>query len=213
MVRSIRPRHYKHRTGLLHCVRNDGDGVHNDGDGVRNEVKNSKFHWLFGLLLLSLLQTTYAATPDRTQLAVWANEAVVAIYTFDYKHYVQQQKNAALYFTSEGWIAYNKALGASKLLETVQKNSYEVSAVATSPPKITTLDPHHWQATMTLLVLYQNPQYQQKQNLKVVITFSEAPSGQGIRGLSASGLQSTQTQAPCECKSSAKISQKKLQSV
>ena len=145
-----------------------------------------------------LSQLCYAA-PDRTQLAVWANEAIIATYTFNYKTYTEQQKEIAKYFTSDGWIAYTKALNASKLPDAVQKNLYDVTAVATQPPKLIFFDATHWQAIMTILVLYENPQYQQRQNLKVVLNFSEAPAGQGVRGMSITSLQSTATTPPCQC--------------
>ncbi len=159
---------------------------------------NKTIPLLSGLIFFIFSQLGYAA-PDRTQIAVWANEAIIATYTFNYKTYLQQQKDIAKYFTSDGWIAYSKALNASKLPEAVQKNSYDVTAVATQPPKIITFDPTHWQAIMPILVMYQNPQYQQRQNLKVVIRFSTAPAGQGVRGLSITSLQSTVTEPPCQC--------------
>jgi hypothetical protein len=159
---------------------------------------NKKTHLLSALLLFIFAPLGYTA-PDRTQVAVWANEAIIATYTFNYKTYIQQQKDIAKYFTSEGWIAYSKALDASKLLDTVQKNAYDVTAVATQPPKIITFDPTHWQAIMPILVVYQNPQYQQRQNLKVVVRFSVAPAGQGVRGLSITSLQSSVTEPPCQC--------------
>lgn len=159
---------------------------------------NKKSHLLTGLILIICSQLGYA-TPDRTQLAVWANEAIIATYTVNYKNYLQQQKEIAKYFTSTGWITYSKALNASKLPEAIQKNAYDVTAVATQPPRITTLDPTHWTAIMTILVVYKNPQYQQLQNLKVVLSFSEAPAGQGVRGLSVSSLRSTVTKPPCQC--------------
>ncbi|TAL62724.1 MAG: type IV secretion protein IcmL [Legionella sp.] len=151
-------------------------------------------------VLTLALGMSYAQTPpDTAQLAVWANEAVVATYTYDYKNYLSQQKEIAKYFTSSGWINYTKALNESKLPESVQKNAYYVSAVATKPPKMVTLDPTHWQAVMPVLVVYENPQYQQQQNLKVVVNFSVAPSGQGVRGYSISSLQATAIDPPCQC--------------
>ena len=157
-----------------------------------------KIHPLSGLILFLFSPLDYA-TPDRTQIAVWANEAIIATYTFNYKTYLQQQKDIAKYFTADGWIAYSKALNASKLPEAVQKNAYDVTAVATQPPKIITFDPNHWQAIMPILVVYQNPQYQQRQNLKVVMRFTETPAGQGVRGFSITSLQSTVTEPPCQC--------------
>lgn len=140
------------------------------------------------------------ATPDKTQLAVWVNEAIVATYSYDYKNYIADQKAIAKYFTSDGWIAYTKALNESKLPEAVQKNAYFVSAVSTMPPKVNMLDETHWQATMPVLVVYENPQYQQQQNLDVVIKFTVAPAGQGVRGLTITNLKSTVSTPPCQCK-------------
>lgn len=159
---------------------------------------NKKKPLLPGLIFFIVSQLGYAA-PDSIPAAVWANEAIIATYTFNYKTYLQQQKDIAKYFTAEAWIAYSKALTAAKLPEAVQKNSYDVTAVATQPPKIITFDPTHWQAIMPILVVYQNPQYQQRQNLKVVIRFTTAPAGQGVRGLSITSLQTTVTEPPCQC--------------
>ena len=157
-----------------------------------------KIH-VYSLLIMMALSASAKAAPDNTQLAVWANEAIVATYSYDYKNYLSQQREIAKYFTAPGWIAYSTALNDSKLPELVQKNSYFVSAVATLPPEIKTLGPNRWQATMPLMVVYKNPQYQQKQTLEVSINFTQAPSGQGVRGLSIVSLQSKVTKPACQC--------------
>lgn len=153
---------------------------------------------LISISLFILSHSGYTAS-NRTELAVWANEAIIATYTYSYKDTLEQQKEIARYFTATAWISYTKALLDSKLTESVQKNQYEVSAVATLPPKLTTLDPTHWQATMPILVIYQNPQYQQKQHLKVVLSFTKALTGQGVRGYAITSLQAQITEPPCEC--------------
>lgn len=150
------------------------------------------------LLLFIAAQNTYSADAN-TQLAVWANEAIIATYSYDYKNYLQEQKEIAKYFTADGWMNYTKALNDSKLPDSVQKNNYFVSAVATLPPEIKKINDTYWQATMPILVLYTNPQNRQKQNLKVVLTFSQAASGQGVRGYNINSLQSTVIQPPCQC--------------
>lgn len=139
------------------------------------------------------------ADDSPTQLAVWANEAIVATYTYDAQHFIARQKEIAHYFTSDGWINYSKAFDGSNLLASVQKNNYQVSAVATMPPVIKTLHPHYWQATMPLLVIYKNPQYQQKQTLEITLEFTTAPSGQGVRGLGITSLQSKVIKPMCRC--------------
>lgn len=154
--------------------------------------------FLMGLTIMICSQLSFSA-PDATQLAVWANEAIIATYTYDYKNFLQEQKNIATYFTSEGWMSYTKALNDSKLPDSVQKNEYYVSAVATQPPEITAIDATHWQATMPILVVYKNPQYQQQQSLKVVLKFTQTPSS-GVRGFSINSLQTTVSQPPCQCK-------------
>ncbi|KTC73918.1 IcmL-like protein [Legionella birminghamensis] len=141
------------------------------------------------------------AAEDDTQQAVWANEAIIATYSFNYQNFIERQKQIAKYFTSNGWIAYSTALNESKLPDAVKTNAYYVSAVATLPPTITASGEGHWQASMPILVLYKNPQYQQKQNLNVTITFEQAPAGQGVRGFAITSLTSKVIEPPCECQS------------
>jgi hypothetical protein len=153
-------------------------------------------------------QLNYAG-PEQAQMSVWVNEAVVATYSYGYKNYLEDQRQIAKYFTVDGWINYTKALNDSKLPEVVQKNRYVVSAVATKPPLITGIDATHWSATMDLLVVYQNDEYQQKQNVKINIKFTETPSGQGVKGFSINSLESIAIKAPCECPTEKEPSQNK----
>ena len=153
------------------------------------------------LLCFSLLAMPARADAplDNTQLAVWVNEAIVATYTYNYQNYLERQKEIAFYFTAQGWMAYSKALNASKLPESVQKNSYDVSAVATMPPTTKLLHDNYWEAVMPILVVYKNPQYIQKQTLEVTIQFTAVPSGQGVRGLAIASLQSKVAKPICQC--------------
>ena len=136
---------------------------------------------------------------NNTQLAVWANEAIITTYTYNYQNFVNRQKEIAFYFTAQGWIAYSNALIASKLPETIQKNAYDVSAVATMPPQIKVLHDNYWQAVMPILVVYKNPQYIQKQTLEVTLEFTLAPTGQGVRGLAIASLQAKVVKPFCQC--------------
>lgn len=153
--------------------------------------------WLY--LCLLLLPTALSAASNNIALAVWANEAIVATFSYDHEHYIEQQSQIAKYFSSEAWLAYMKANQAAGLADAVQKNAYAVTAVALMPPKIKTISPNHWQAKMPLLVVYSNPQYQQKQTLEVTLQFGLAPQGQGIRGLSINHFNTLSTQDPCKC--------------
>lgn len=153
---------------------------------------------LWGIVLFLFCMNGYA-TADKIQLQVWANEAIIATYTYNYKTYLEEQKQIARYFTTKGWISYSKALNESKLPAVIQKNNYDVTAVAIKPPIITRTDSTHWEATMPVLVQFTNPQYQQQQNLKVILGFTVATSGEGVRGFSVTSLQSTVIKPPCKC--------------
>ncbi|RUR12890.1 DotI/IcmL family type IV secretion protein [Legionella sp. km772] len=153
-----------------------------------------------GLLLTFNAVLSYSA-PDNVALLVWANEAIVSTYTTNYKTFAQDQKRLAQYFTTEGWIAYSKALNASKLPEAIQKNAYEVSSVASAPPQLAVVDQNHWTVTMPILVQYKNPQYQQQQSLNIVLGITLASPGQGIRGYAITSLKSSVTKPPCQCMS------------
>lgn len=154
--------------------------------------------WICLWLSMMLVLPAYAA-PSDAELSVWANEAIVAAYTFSATDFLDKQKTIAKYFTSTGWINYNKALQASKLKESVQKNNYTVSAVALLPPTLKTIENNQWQATMPLLVLYANKSYQQKQTLAVIITFTTATSNEGVRGLALTSFTTTVTTPACRC--------------
>ncbi len=143
----------------------------------------------------------YAQTNDIT-LAVWANEAIVSTYTYNASNFLSRQKEIAHYFTATGWINFSKALQASKLPETIKKNNYTVSAVALMPPSIKTIRTNQWQAIMPILVVYQNPSFQQQQTLEVILNFTQAPQNQGVRGLIISSIQTKITKPPCQCQRS-----------
>ena len=153
------------------------------------------------LLLFAIISLPVRAdvTPDAIQLAVWANEAIVTTYTYNAQTFLERQKEIAFYFTGTGWMAYSKALVDSKLPDTIKKNNYDVSAVATMPPIIKEIHPHYWQAVMPLLVVYKNPQHLQKQTLNITLDFTIAPSGQGIRGLAITSLQAKVMTPACQC--------------
>lgn len=149
--------------------------------------------------LVLLLEISIGHSASEAELAVWVNEAIIATYTYNYQTFIAQQQNIAKYFSSEGWISYSGALNQSGLPDTVQKNKYYVSAVATLPPTIKPMPNQRFEADMPILVLYKNPQYQQKQNLSVHLIFANAPKGQGVRGLAILSLQTKVISPPCEC--------------
>ena len=152
---------------------------------------------LVTFLCISVVNVAFAKPRD-SELVVWVSEAVVVTYSYDFKDFLKQQKLIAKYFTADGWVNYSKALTASKVPEVVKKNSYYVSAVPTMPPKIKQLADNEWEAVIDVLVLYQNPAYKQKQNLKLTVNFVQS-SKEGTRGFAITRIQSIVTEPPCRC--------------
>lgn len=162
-------------------------------------MTNHKAVWLFLLLTMACFSGFPASNDNEIQRAVWANEAIIATFTYNHQNFLERQKDIAKYFTADGWITYSKALLDAKLQETVQKNAYYVNAVATMPPEIKPLTHQKWQAVMPILVLYKNPEYKQEQTLLITLTFIEAPAGTGVRGLAITELQARVEKSPCQC--------------
>jgi len=154
----------------------------------------------FLITLMSLSSAIYAQKNiNDPTLGVWANEAIVATYSFDDKNFIEQQRQIAQYFTAAAWIGYSRAFQASKIPKIVKENHYSVSAVSLLPPVISNVSPQHWQAVMPLLVLYKNLHYQQKQTLNVTLDFMKAPAGQGVRGFLVTLFKSKIASPPCRC--------------
>jgi hypothetical protein len=139
------------------------------------------------------------AQSDESERSVWVNEAIVATYTYDHQNFLDQQKKIAHYFSTQAWINYSEAFAASKLLDTIKKNKFKVSAVAQSAPEIKALRPGQWQASMPLLVVYTNNDTEQKQTLKVTITFGQALPPGGVRGLQIESYESKVEVPSCSC--------------
>lgn len=155
------------------------------------------FNRLTVIIALSLNTNLLFAATDNTQLAVWANEAIIATYTYNYQDFLEQQKKIAKFFTAAGWIAYSTALQKSGLPEQIKQQAWRTSAVATMPPAITAMNATNWKADMPVLVVYQNDKTVQKQVLKISMTFTASPKG--IRGFAITSVNAEPVDEPCKC--------------
>lgn len=128
------------------------------------------FMKVFIILALFMTFNSYALDVKKS---VWANEAIVSLYTYDSNNINLVQKQLAKKFSADGWKNYLQALFASNIISIVKKNNFKVSSVATAPPLIKLTSGKFWQASMPLLVQYQNKKIIKKQNLNVVITVND----------------------------------------
>jgi len=93
-------------------------------------------------------------------LLQWASMAAVEAYTYNFANYREAFQNLQNKFTLDGWKNFERALKASRMLETVIAKKLVVTAVATGTPVI--LDQgvvngrHVWKVNMPMLVTYQS---------------------------------------------------------
>lgn len=137
--------------------------------------------------------------PSSTTLSVWVNEAIVATYSYDYQHHLDQQSRISHYFSATGWVEYSRAFLQSKVLENVEKNKYAVSAVALAPPEVTSSGAGKWTGKMPVVVVYKNPQFEQRQTLMVTIAFEQVPEGTGVRRFAIKTFQAVVYKPTCSC--------------
>lgn len=118
------------------------------------------------------------------KVKVWANTAIISVFDYDYKNMVAKRKESAQYFSSDGWLAFNKAFNASGIKQIVEKQRYTVSAVATRPPQIKEQGlksgKYYWQVDMPVFVLYKGDSKQRAQHLDITVNILYQPERTGF---------------------------------
>lgn len=75
-----------------------------------------------------------ASMPANSEAIVgFAKDASLSAFTYDYKNYEGSLKKTSGFFTKEGWAEFQKALAASKNLDTVKKEQLAVNAQLDGP--------------------------------------------------------------------------------
>lgn len=150
---------------------------------------------IFGALLTACMpqgdnhQASYnnVENPTAVQALVFANEAAVSAYSYNFANYRQNLQDASHYFTLEGWQNFQDALASSGNLKAVIKKKLVVSAVATGSPVI--LDQgiidgkYTWTIQMPMLITYQSASQAARQHVIVKLIVVKTPQNMGARGL------------------------------
>lgn len=115
----------------------------------------------------------------------WAEEAVKAVYSYDFRNYKKQIQDTQKYFTNSGWKAFTEALNKSNNLQIVENKKLVASAVTTKPTLIeegVKKGRYTWKVQMPITASYENESKLIKQNLIVtlLIARTNTPEGVGI---------------------------------
>ncbi len=123
----------------------------------------------------------------RVQIRVWANEAAVSTYSYDFLNYQKQLENASDYFSPKAWKVFMQALNKSHNLDAIRKNKMAVSAVAQGAVVIKNQKVkngvYSWQVTLPLLVTYANQRQTVNQPLTLDMLIERMPPYIGTRGV------------------------------
>jgi intracellular multiplication protein IcmL len=150
------------------------------------------------LCLLFIFIASSALEPS-VPLQVWVNEAIVNTYTFNDTNLIDRQKDMSQYFTAEAWKVYLDTLNRSNIITQVKENHFQVSAVATLPPKINTqANGSSWKASMPILVQYKSKDNTLKQNLEINLIIVKNNSSNS-RGYAIIQYEAKPLDKPCNC--------------
>ena len=132
---------------------------------------------------------------SREAILVWANEAALAIMSYDFANHERQLQQAAEYFTPEGWKSYMDVFTKAGTLDMVINKKLTVSAVATGAAKLmdqgVVADKYTWKVQLPMLVTYAGANTSTKQNLLLTMTIVRTEDGQGKRGVGILDFLST----------------------
>lgn len=121
-----------------------------------------------------------------TTLIKWANQAVVAAYTYDFSNYEDQLALARPYFTENGWLLYQNS--TQNLINTIRKNQLIVNGVVSGPSVISNSGDlpdlgMTWRIQIPFLVTYQGAENVRNEFFIVTLTIVRVPTTQNPAGI------------------------------
>ena len=124
-------------------------------------------------------------TPEFIQQ--WATTVARSVYNINFLEYQKQLGLAKPYFTDDGWIAFQDAITASGLLNTIQAKKLYLSTVVNGPVVIVKRyisgGRYSWDVQLPLLILYTSSSTNVKRQIYVSMTIKRVPELEISRGI------------------------------
>ena len=138
---------------------------------------------------------------NQAAIAVWANTALIDLYTYNYGTINQRLSTLSNYFTPTEWQKYLHSMHSSGVITDVQNRKLVVSAIATAPASIKqqqVANQHYqWTIDIPILVTYSNPSKPtQTSYLDVQMTITRQAEFIGKDGIAITGFTASPTQPP-----------------
>lgn len=166
------------------------------------------------VILLGLMMTTpatkyYATTTSgqvvpmhslsqpvvtKSYLLQWASIAARTAFNLDFVHYDSQLKSAQTNFTPQGWSEFQAALTKSGLLQTVQDNKLEMSAIVSGTPVIISSGVvngrYTWRVQLPILVTFTSASSSSQQNWLLTMNIQRISTLDAYKGIQISDFVS-----------------------
>lgn len=130
------------------------------------------------------------ARPDMTdeEAVAWASQAAVASMTFSYKDYQQRLKNAAGYFTEEGWKKFSSGMVSAQFLDIVVAQKRSLIATASGQGTVVQTGlvngGYAWHIVLPMALYYTNDAGEEgshRMNVSLIVARSDVnKDGRGI---------------------------------
>ena len=127
------------------------------------------------------------------EIKQWANQAIIASYTYNFVSYRSDLQASSEFFTPDGWTIFLKALKDSNNLQAIVDNKFVVTAQATQAPAIIQSGVfaggrYSWRIKMPIVVTYQSSTlYSQSPYIVTMlierVSTLNSPSGVGIASI------------------------------
>lgn len=127
----------------------------------------------------------------------WASLATRDVLNIGFANYQQQFEQAKPYFTSKGWEQFQEALTSSKLLQTIEDQHVDMSAVVSGAPVILGQAVVHgrftWRIKLPVLITFTSASSQTKQSLYVTMDVQRVPVLDAEKGIQISNFTTEYT--------------------
>ncbi len=122
-------------------------------------------------------------------LLSWVAQAASETMSFSFSNYRRNLQESSRYFTREGWESFSKALQQAKIIESIEENVQELTAVPRGAPIVTQEGlvggQYQWQVQIPMVLTYVSGSKQRSDSWIITIVVVrvprlESPNGVGI---------------------------------
>lgn len=138
------------------------------------------------------IKTTSDPIISAEKVQSWTNDALKNIFSFNFYNVDQKMGQNSVYFTSDGWSAFQNALNVSEVLKNVKEKSLEVWLTPTGSAKIIEQYPvgdyYIWSVEVPAIITYRGAAPVQSSKVIISTTIVKVPTTENPNGIEISQI-------------------------